>query len=405
MPISNNPVVGRGLVVVRFAVMLKPLLRLDGASIMRHLSVPSAQTQHWLERCRSEKWLAEHTGVSTLDDGNKAIPLNDSAPVEGDAVWMGLAVLELEAKGKAPSHWTEHLDPELYLAHKEDWPKAYETQGDVLIVKLEGSIWDAAETMADAMLTQLPSVRLVCADLGVQGDFRVRNLHPLASRDGTIHTRTRIKENGYLLWVDPSKVYFSARLSNERIETLATAKRLFERLQRRIVVADPYAGVGPSMGALLGEPDLLAGYHAGDLNPDAVDLLRENLTYLSRKRKDTNGDAALPLHPSTVVCSDATTWALDEALKGSCDLLLINLPHDSIEHLPHVLPLLRPNQISVLRGWAVVERAREAERKRLIEDAITQAGGRTESMTFHEVKGFSASKSFVCFEAWIELAE
>jgi hypothetical protein len=45
------------------------------------------------------------------------------------------------------------------------------------------------------------------------------------------------------------------------------------------------------------------------------------------------------------------------------------------------------------------------ESKRLIEDAITQAGGRAESMTFHEVKGFSASKSFVCFEAWIELAE
>ena len=73
--------------------------------------------------------------------------------------------------------------------------------------------------------------------------------------------------------------------------------------------------------------------------------------------------------------------------------------------LPRVLPLLRPNQISVLRGWAIVERAQEAESKRLIEDAITQAGGRTESMTFHEVKGFSASKSFVCFEAWIELAE
>jgi len=257
---------------------------------MRHLSVPSAQTQHWLEFCRSEKWLAEHTGVSTLDDGNKAIPLNDSAPADGDAVWMGLAMIILEAKAKTPSHWTEHLDPELYLLHKEDWPKAYETQGDVLIVKLEDSIWDAAETMADAMLTQLPSVRLVCADLGVQGDFRVRNLHPLASRDGTVDTRTRIKENGYLLWVDPSKVYFSARLSNERIETLATAKRLSERLNRGIVVADPYAGVGPSMGALLGEPGLLDGYHAGDLNPDAVDLLSENLTHLAQKRKDVNGD-------------------------------------------------------------------------------------------------------------------
>jgi len=99
------------------------------------------------------------------------------------------------------------------------------------------------------------------------------------------------------------------------------------------------------------------------------------------------------------------TWALDESMKGSCDLLLVNLPHDSIEHLPHVLPLLRRNQTSVLRGWAIVERAQEEECKRLIEDAIIQAGGRTESLGLHEVKGFSASKSFVCFEAWIELAE
>ena len=92
---------------------------------MRHLSVPSAQTQQWLERCRSEKWLAEHTGVSTLEDGNKAIPLNDSAPQAGDESWRGNALVDLKAKGRAPSHWSEHLDRELYEAHKDDWPKAY----------------------------------------------------------------------------------------------------------------------------------------------------------------------------------------------------------------------------------------------------------------------------------------
>ena len=124
---------------------------------------------------------------------------------------MGLAVLELEAKGKAPSHWTEHLDPELYLAHKEDWPKAYETQGDVLIVKLEDSIWDAAETMADAMLTQLPSVRLVCADLGVQGDFRVRNLHPLGQpRRNHTHSHPDQRKRISALGGSLKGVFFSA---------------------------------------------------------------------------------------------------------------------------------------------------------------------------------------------------
>ncbi len=372
---------------------------------MRHLSVPSAQTQHWLERCRSEKWLAEHTGVTSLTDGNKAIPLNQTAPLEGDAAWAGNALVDLAAKEKTPSHWTEHLDATLLKSHKDDLPKAYETQGDVLIVKIEESVWHLAEMIADAMLTQLPSIRLICADLGVQGDFRVRNLEPLASRDGSTETVTRIKENGYFLWVDASKVYFSARLSNERTGTLQSAKKLKQRLARPLIVADPYAGVGPSMGALLSEPELIEGYHAGDLNPDAVELLQINLTYLGNRRKTEVGEPAPPLTHSTVMCADATQWKTNPHLCNSCDLLLVNLPHDSVEHLPHLLPLLRRGQTSLLRGWAIIERANEASEKNKIAAAIIDAGGTIESLEFEEVKGFSASKSFMCFEAWVVLAD
>jgi tRNA G37 N-methylase Trm5 len=366
--------------------------------------VPSAQTQHWLERCRSQKWLAEHTGVTSLPDGNKAIPLNETAPLEGDAAWLGNALVDLTAREKTPSHWTEHLDAEILKSHKDDLPKAYETQGDVLIVKIEDSVWHLAEMIADAMLTQLPNIRLVCADLGVQGDFRVRNLEPLASRDGSTETVTRIKENGYFLWVDASKVYFSARLSNERIGTLQSANRLKQRLARPLIVADPYAGVGPSMGALLSEPGLIGGYHSGDLNPDAVELLQANLTYLSSRRKTETGEPAPALTQSTVICADATEWKTNPHLCNSSDLLLVNLPHDSIEHLPHLLPLLRKGQTSLLRGWAIIDRANEATEKNKIASAIIDAGGTIESLQFEEVKGFSASKSFMCFEAWLMLA-
>ena len=368
---------------------------------MRHLSVPSAQTQHWLQRCRLEKWLAEHIGVSSLDDGNKAIPLNDTAPPDGDESWRGNAIVELEPRGKTPTHWSEHLDPETYNAHKEELPNAYETQGDVLIVKIEDSVWHLAETIADAMLTQLPNIRLVCADLGVQGDFRVRELHPLATRDGTTGTRTRIKENGYLLWVDASKVYFSARLSNERIGTLESAMELREHLGRELIVADPYAGVGPSMAALLSQPELVKGYRAGDLNPDAVELLNDNLAYLEGRRKNIDGTPCQPLSPAETVCQDATLWSSNPELRETFDLLLVNLPHDSISHLPAVLPLLRRDGMTLLRGWAIIERENQENNKNNIIKAIVSDDRTIESFTFNEVKGFSAKKSFMCFEAWM----
>ena len=371
---------------------------------MRHLSVPSAQTQQWLDTCRTQHWSSNEAGVTHLGDGRNAIPLNDSAPHETDEIWGKNPHLEIEIQPKGPTHWLDHIDEELAETHREDWPRSYEIQGDVLIVKIEETVCDYGEMIADAMLTQLPNLRLVCADMGVKGEFRVRELHPLASRDGTLETRTRIRESGYLLWVDPSKVYFSARLSNERIETLASAKLLRGKLGRPLVVCDPYAGVGPSMGALLNETGLLQGYLVGDLNPDAAELLSLNLDYLASRRKDEQGNPAPPLHPTELHCRDALDWVRDTENLNQTDLLLVNLPHHSIEHIGALLPLLKRNQTSVLRGWAIVERAELEESEEAIRRAISSANGTVEKFTFKEVKGFSTTKSFMCFEAWLNLS-
>ena len=371
---------------------------------MRHLSVPSAQTQQWLDICRTQHWSSNEAGVTRLEDGRNAIPINDSAPKESDEVWESNPHLEIEIQPKGPTYWLDHIDEELAESHREEWPRSYEIQGDVLIVKIEDTVWDYGELIADAMLTQLPNIRLVCADMGVKGDFRVRELHPLASRDGTVETRTRIRENGYLLWVDPSKVYFSGRLSNERSETLATAKILRANIGRPLVVCDPYAGVGPSMGALLNEPGLLQGYFVGDLNPDATELLELNIEYLVSRRKGEQGMPAAPLFPTETHCRDALDWVKDSVNCNQTDLLLVNLPHHSIEHIESLLPLLKRNQTSVLRGWAIVERLECEESEAAIRSAISSSNGTIEKFSFKEVKGFSTTKSFMCFEAWLNLS-
>ena len=371
---------------------------------MRHLSVPSAQTQLWLDICRTQNWSSNEAGVTRLADGRNAIPINELAPKESDKIWENNPHLEIEVQAKGPTHWLDHIDEELAETYREEWPRAYEIQGDVLIVKIEETVWDYGELIADAMLTQLPNIRLVCADLGVKGEFRVRELHPLASRDGTVETRTRIRENGYLLWVDPSKVYFSGRLSNERSETLATAKNLRANLGHPLVVCDPYAGVGPSMGALLNEPGLLQGYFVGDLNPDAVELLTLNIDYLASRRKGEQGMPAAPFKPAEIHCRNALDWADDSENHNQTDLLLVNLPHHSIEHIEALLPLLKRNQTSVLRGWAIIERLESDENEEAIRRAISSANGTIEKFSFKEIKGFSTTKSFMCFEAWLNLS-
>ena len=84
---------------------------------MRHLSVPRAQTQRWLELCRTNQWFFIGAQIMNLEDGRNAIPLNDSAPSGSDAIWEDNPHLELlgNIQSKpAPAHWRNHLDEEFF---------------------------------------------------------------------------------------------------------------------------------------------------------------------------------------------------------------------------------------------------------------------------------------------------
>ncbi len=390
-----SPVSGKLRELLISSVILKPPSRLDVARDMRHLSVPSAQTQTWLDYCRSNGWLLSEAGVLPLDGGRKGIPLLDNAPNTGDSVWQGMPEISAQGRVKGPSHWTQRLDAETFKQMEGDWPTAFEVQGDIQIVKIEPELQQFETSIAEAMLQQSPNIRLICADEGVQGDFRIRKLRVLKSRDGNVSTLTTIRENGYSLWVDPAKVYFSIRLSNQRTNTAISATKLSQRLNRGVVICDPYAGVGPSMGALLAEDGLVTGYHVGDLNPDAVELLQMNIEHLVSKSANES------FSPASIRCADATEWALNDELTESCDLLLVNLPHDSIEHLPKLIPLLKKGDITLLRGWAIIERDELDSQKQLITEVIENTTAVIESVTIEEIKGFSSSKCFVCFEVWL----
>ena len=360
---------------------------------MRHLRVPSAETQHWLELCRTQNWLQKGAGVLSLEGGLKGIPLSETAPPESDECWSNNSIFSAQGLIKGPEHWSEHLDQKLLQDIGEELPNSYEIQGDILIVKLEQQTRQYGNQIAEAMLKQLPSVRLVCADNGVIGEFRVRDLEPLASRNEDISTITQIKENGVLISTDPAKVYFSARLSKEREDNLSVAKKLMKQLSRPLRICDPYAGVGPSLASLLTEDNLVSECYAGDLNPASFELLKGNIEHFISKSPNI-------LNELEIKNIDARKWKDELGNEHKIDYLLVNLPHHSIEHLPELLPLLSTEHSTVIRGWAIIDRESLALQEGNITSMIELAGGNVEYIRCSEVKGFSSSKIFMRFESW-----
>ena len=125
--------------------------------------------------------------------------------------------------------------------------------------------------------------------------------------------------------------------------------------------------------------DYVDKIYASDLNPHAAQLLEENL----------------PGH--TVGCADARTLSL--TLSECCDLLLVNLPHESIEHLPDLVGLLKKGHEVVIRGWAIlpvnsIDDAEKQIRLHLFETEIL-------SLSIDEKKSYASDIAYVRIEAHI----
>ena len=182
------------------------------------------------------------------------------------------------------THLSSLIDKNNYEKFEELWPTSHEFMGDMMIIKLDKQILSFSSQIANAKLISHPNLRLVLADHGVKGEFRIRQLIPIGVRhDNQIilknipeelcKTKVTIKESGLKIICDPTKAYFSTKLQTERQETLLFAKELRHLINRPVNVCDPFCGVGPAVSSLLSEPDLVGNLLSSDLNQEAVKIL------------------------------------------------------------------------------------------------------------------------------------
>lgn len=112
---------------------------------------------------------------------------------------------------------------------------SFDVIGDIVIMKIPDSLLSKKYAIGNRLLENLNSANSVFLQTSaIEGDYRLRKLELLA---GTNRTVTEHHEHGCRFKVDVSKVYFSPRLSTERL-------RIAEKVEDNEIVTNMFAGVG-----------------------------------------------------------------------------------------------------------------------------------------------------------------
>jgi len=144
--------------------------------------------------------------------------------------------------------------------------RSFEIIGDVVVIEIPDEVMHLKDEIVKAILTRHKHVKTILRKVGeVSGEYRVAKYEVVYGHK----TETIVKEHGCRFIVDPTKAYYSVKLSGER-ERIAKLVREGER------VLVMFAGVGPYaiVIAKLSKPREVVGI---ELNPIAAEYFRKNV--------------------------------------------------------------------------------------------------------------------------------
>lgn len=198
----------------------------------------------------------------------------------------------------------EERDAQTDAADILGYEPRFETVGDVALLEPEEDE-EAGEALVEADNGIVTALR---AESAVEGEERTRRMSYVA---GERKTRTVHREYGREFVVDLTDVYFTPRLAEER-------ERVASQVEEDETVFDMFAGVGPFAVAAA---ERGARVVASDINPRAVELLRENAA---------RNNVAERIEAYN---ENARSVASRVAEEGGADRIYMNLPHTADEFL------------------------------------------------------------------------
>lgn len=195
---------------------------------------------------------------------------------------------------------------------------SFDVIGDIVIMKIPDSLLYKKYAIGNRLLENLNSANSVFLQTSaIEGDYRLRKLELLA---GTNRTVTEHHEHGCRFKVDVSKVYFSPRLSTERL-------RIAEKVEDNEIVTNMFAGVGTFS-------ILIAKQNPRSVVFDIDSNARASLLCLVNAKLNRVQDRVFPF------CGDAK-YIASKILSGVSNRVLMPLPERAKEFVGSAIACLK----------------------------------------------------------------
>jgi len=199
---------------------------------------------------------------------------------------------------------------------------SFDIIGDIAVIKIPDALLDKKFIIAKAIMDNMKPVKTVLRQVTpVSGDYRTRELEHILGEDKTL---TLYKEYSCKFKVDLAKVYFSPRLSTERI-------RIAKKVEHGETIVNMFAGIG-SFSIVIAKHQPNSTVYSIDINPDAYDLMLENI------KLNKVFDRVIPL------LGDAKS-IIKDSLRGIADRVLMPLPEKAIDYFDVALLALKPRGV------------------------------------------------------------
>jgi tRNA (guanine37-N1)-methyltransferase len=278
---------------------------------------------------------------------------------------------------RPPKTLKEALGPRLPKYLLETLPSSYDIVGDIAVLDLPSDFSAYEGVLADAICQVNKNVRVVMAKTGaISGQGRILPTRHIAgeNRTATVH-----KESGCRFNVDISKAYFSPRLSHEH-------ERVVKQVEPGENVVDLFAGVGP-FSIMIAKKVENVEVNAVDSNPDAVALIRSNVT-LNR------------IQGNLGVWQGDARDVVQKHLMGTASRVIMNHPSASKEFVDVACNALRATG-GIVHYYTFAEGIDCEDRAiREFENALGQCGWRTRWLAqVRRVRGISPVKWQVVVDA------
>ena len=261
--------------------------------------------------------------------------------------------------------------------------KAFDSFGNIAVIEIPKELEKRKRIIGNALLSVVPRFETVCSiESEHEGKYRVQKVKVIAGKKQTVAT---YRESGCTFLVPLGKVFFSPRLSGERL-------RIAHLIQPSEVVGCWFSGVGPYPVVLAKNSKMKQGI-AIELNPVGHAYAKKNVELNKVNKNCAKGE-------EKVILVKGDVKKVYKKYKRVFDRIAMPLPHTGYQFLKEALFCIKPK--GIIHFYEIVVKGDFDTPKRQIAEAAAKAKRKAEIVYMAKVREFSPTKEQVVFDIKVD---